>query len=126
MNSLKLILKNFVNNEPYLQQNEIISFSFNTKPSGEKIGIVTTTLGETYIKTITPEGLDITSIIKIPLFNSLKTRNEFIKSLYPKYNQVEISLFLNMSQSQVSNILRNKSWYYGRYKINWYLKARNS
>lgn len=109
MDSLDLILKNFVINKPNLQPNEIIYFSLKTKPSGEKIGIVKTTFGETYIKTITPEGLDITSIIKIPRFNSQKARNDFIKSLYPKYNQGEISLFVGVSQSQVSNILRNKS-----------------
>ena len=46
-------------------------------------------------------------IIKIPLFFSIEDRNNFImKNLYNNYTQADIAMFLNMSQSQISNIIR--------------------
>lgn len=105
--SYDLILKNFVNTEPSLMPSEIIEFSFKQKKSGEQVGIVKTLSRVTYIKRITSDGLDITSVIKIPFFSSIEERNGFIVKNLKNYTQEDIAIFLNLSQSQVSNIIRN-------------------
>ncbi len=105
--SYPLIIKNFVDTNPYVKEEEIINFSFKRKENGEQVGIVKIDSGITYIKRITPDGLDTTLIIKIPLFFSIEDRNNFImKNLYNNYTQADIAMFLNMSQSQISNIIR--------------------
>lgn len=105
--SYDLILQNFVLTEPHLQTRDIATCEIKIKQSGERVGIVTTTYGTTFIKRITPDGLDITSIIKLPFFQSIEERNKFImKHFYGKYTQSDIAIFFNMSQSQISNIIR--------------------
>lgn len=106
--SYDLVLKNFVQTAPKINQTEIIHFSFVRKISGELIGIVKTISGETHIKRISPNGLDMTLIIKLPLFHTVEDRNNAVVDLYNNkgYNQSDIALFFSMSQSQVSNIIR--------------------
>lgn len=107
-----LIIQNFVNTSPFILEKDITSVSFKLKSNGEQVGIITTRYGTTYVKTITPDGLRTTSIIEIPVFYSRHERDTFIyNTLYRNqgYSQSDIALFLNMSQSQISNIIRNYS-----------------
>ena len=106
--SYDLILKNFIETKPFLKREEIRTFNFKVKQSGEQIGIVSTVYGETFIKRITPDGLDTTSIVKIPFFETIEQRNKFImKYFYKKYTQADIAIFFNISQPQVHNIIND-------------------
>lgn len=108
--SFDLITKNFVQDSPNLSPQNIVSFTIKTKQNGEIVGIVSTNMGITYIKTITPDGLKINSTIEIPFFTDNRERNRFIVEVLHeryKYTQTDIATFMNMSQSMISNIIKN-------------------
>ena len=105
-NAIALIEQNFVNTRPYIDPNSIQSFNFKRKQNGEMVGILRTNDGITHIKTISPNGTIETTMIKIPVFPTIEDRNKQIFAFYEKgYTQVDISIFMGLSQSQVSRIL---------------------
>lgn len=105
-NAITLIEENFVNTKPYVSPSSIISFDFKRKQNGELVGILRTNDGITYIKTISPNGTVETTMIEIPVFPTIEDRNKQIFTFYEKgYTQVDISIFMDLSQSQVSRIL---------------------
>ena len=70
------------------------------------VGILRTNDGITHIKTISPNGMTETTMIEIPVFSTIEDRNAQIFDFYRKgYTQVDISIFMDLSQSQVSRIL---------------------
>jgi hypothetical protein len=106
-NAITLIEENFVNTKPYVNPSSIMSFDFKRKQNGEVVGILRTNDGVTHIKTISPNGMTETTMIEIPVFPTNEDRNRQILAFYEKgYTQVDISIFMGLSQSQVSRILR--------------------
>ena len=102
---------NFIDTKPKLSQENITSFKMTKKENGEIIGIVTTIFGETYIKKITENGMSIETIITLPNFNSIAERNNSIVDFKKKnknYTQNDIATIYRVSQSTVSNILKNQ------------------
>lgn len=108
-NAMELIDINFIKTHPYINPNEVESFSFKRKQNGEMVGIVKTTGGVTFIKTISPDGAELTTMIKIPFFSSIEARNNQILDFYvnKKFTQTDIAIFMGLSQSQVSYIINS-------------------
>ncbi len=105
-NTLALLQQNFVKTKPYVDPSTITEFRFGKKQNGELVGILRTNDGITHIKTISPNGTIETTMIKIPVFPTIEDRNKQIFAFYEKgYTQVDISIFMGLSQSQVSRIL---------------------
>lgn len=88
----------------------IVSLAFKTnRKTGAKIARAVLDDGRTLIKTVTASGVVSETIHKIPEILSIAQRNEVIKDLAKqKINQETIAAMLDISQSTVSNVLRNK------------------
>lgn len=88
----------------------IVSLAFKTnRKTGARIARAVLDDGRTLIKTVTASGVVSETIHKIPEILSVAQRNEVIKDLAKqKINQETIAAMLDISQSTVSNVLRNK------------------
>lgn len=105
-NALALLQQNFVKTKPYVDPSTIVGFRFDKKQNGELVGILRTNDGKTFIKTISPNGTIETTMIEIPVFATLQDRDRQIVVFYKRgYTQADISIFMGLSQSQVSRIL---------------------
>lgn len=109
---LPTIIDEFTEKAPYLNANNIVNFNMGIKPStGERFIQVKTTEGKIYIKTISPNGIVDTRVIEIPDFYSKSERDELIVYLRTekKLLQSDIAIYLGVSQSLVSNVLRKRN-----------------
>ncbi len=79
------------------------------KRTGAKIARAVLDDGRILIKTITASGVISETVHKIPEITSATQRNNIIKDLAKqKITQETIAAMLDISQSTVSNVLRNK------------------
>ena len=79
------------------------------KKTGAKIARAVLDDGRTLIKTITASGVISETVHKLPEITSAAQRNSIIKDLAKqKITQETIAAMLDISQSTVSNVLRNK------------------
>lgn len=104
------IIDNFINKSPYLNENQIESFNMGIKRStGEKFMKVRTVDGKIFIKIVAPNGIISNEYIDIPPYYTTEQRDELVK--YLRYTkgliQDDIATYLGISQSTVSNILRD-------------------
>lgn len=105
--SFDIILNNFVYNTPYIPKENITSFSFKRKRTGEQIALVSTSDGRTLIKTLSLNGVIETKFIEIPMnfYNDKSIRDDIILEFLDKgYTQDDISCFTGVSQSLISAI----------------------
>lgn len=88
----------------------IVSLAFKpNKVTGARIARAVLDDGTTLIKTVTASGVVSETIHRLPEITSVLQRNEVIKDLSKqKINQETIAAMLDISQSTVSNVLRNK------------------
>jgi len=105
-NALALLQQNFVKTKPYVDPSTIVEFRFGKKQNNEMVGILRTNDGKTFIKTISPNGTIETTFIELPIFATLQDRDRQIVAFYKRgYTQVDISMFMGLSQPQISRIL---------------------
>lgn len=79
------------------------------KKTGAKIARAVLDDGRTLIKTITASGVISETVHKLPEITSAAQRSSVIKDLAKqKITQETIAAMLDISQSTVSNVLRNK------------------
>lgn len=90
---------------------EIESMNVRTnKRTNERIIQAKTIDGQSYIGYNSSNGLTDMRRISVPSYSDRAERNEYIYYLYDikKYTQDEIAAILDISQSTVSNVLRNR------------------
>ena len=97
-------------NEPEILNNlNSLSIGVN-KRTGERFFKATTFNGKTFIKKLSITGIKESSYIEIPSYETKEERNKIIEDLYSKnFPQSDIASMLDISQSTVSNILKNVS-----------------
>lgn len=99
-----VIESNFVDSYPFISPNEIRAFSIKQRQNGEYIGIVKVANGTQYVKSLFSYN---PTQVTIPIFRNYLDRDLFIKNLYlAGYTQYDISIFMEISQSLVSRILK--------------------
>lgn len=88
----------------------IVSLAFKpNRKTGTRIARAVLDDGRTLVKTVTASGIVSETIHKIPEVLSVAQRNEVIRDLArQKITQETIVAMLDVSQSTVSNVLRNK------------------
>lgn len=95
-------------NETGISSKDFISLKYGVKRrTGERFVKATTFNGMTFIKTLSLNGIETSSLIKIPAFNTKEERDLIIKDLSNTYTQSDIADMLDISQSTVSNVLKN-------------------
>jgi len=89
---------------------DIVSLNFaSNKKTGTRIARAVLNDGTTLVKRVTPSGVVSEIIHRIPEITSTAQRNAVIKDLAKeKHTQETIAAMLNISQSTVSKVLRNK------------------
>ncbi|MBE7031980.1 MAG: helix-turn-helix domain-containing protein [Ruminococcaceae bacterium] len=105
----KNLLTIFQNEKEIIPEN-LISLKLGVKKrTGEQFAKATTNDGKTYIKSFSYTGVEEQKLITIPNYLNKNQRNEIIKDLARTYTQDDIADMLGVSQSTVSNVLRNNT-----------------
>ncbi len=89
-----------------INPNNIISLKQCIKKTGEIFAKATTNDGKTFIKSLSPSGVEKNMLIKIPAYTTKLERNKIIKELSEKFTQDDIADMLDVSQSTISNVLK--------------------
>ena len=90
-----------------IDPNNIINMRQCIKKTGEIFAKATTRDGITLIKSLSPSGIEKDILIKIPSYTSKLERNKIILELSKNFTQNDIADMLDISQSTVSNVLKN-------------------
>lgn len=108
--SLMKVFKNVDLKEVGKTTANVVSLAFKpNKKTGARIARAVLDDGRTLIKTITATGVISETVHKLPEITSVAQRNSIIKDLAKqKITQETIAAMLDISQSTVSNVLRNK------------------
>lgn len=87
---------------------DVVSLAFKpNKKTGARIARAVLNDGTTLIKTVTASGVVSETVHRLPEITSVVKRNEIIKDLAKqKFTQETIAAMLDISQSTVSNVLR--------------------
>ena len=88
----------------------IVSLAFKpNKKTGARIARTVLDDGTTLIKTVTYTGVTLETVHRLPEITSIAQRNTVIKDLAKqKMTQETIAAMLDISQSTISNVLKNK------------------
>ncbi len=91
-----------------LKLEDIIEFKINRWNETGGLILKAKTVNRYLIKLVYPSGIVENRSIEIPIFYTKSDRDKAIKDLHRQgYKQTEIADYLDISQSTVSNVIRN-------------------
>ena len=109
MGIIKYELINAFNQEPAILQEDLVSLKLGVKKrNGERFAKATTSDGRTFTKTLSKSGVEKSSVVKIPAYETKDKRDSIICELSADFVQDDIADMLDISQGTVSNALKKR------------------